>query len=337
MNQATKTAPTKALKPIPTEKTKGKGLIEENTELSISTKEMKNFLKEETEKRKILEEYITQNLKSGVDFGTIDIKYKDKQTGEGKVIKSKPTLLKPGAEKICSLLHLKPKWRIDHEMISIIGKGEIPFICDLVKESTGEWNGEGRGSCSISEKTKDEKTNNNSAIKIAKKRAMVDAILNVAALSDRFSQDLEDKDVQKSIAQQYENKPPLTTQKTDNFSGLATPEQIGRIEKMLKHFEVKILHSEIAKAHGATTGDFADLPQKSAYWLLKNSEDCAKEAKTKTELTGKTPDSDLGKVYTSCPSCNAKYQSLMPSKFGENAFYLPCKICKSNISFPFKI
>ncbi len=66
----------------------------------------------------------------------------------------------------------------------------ITFLCELVNRSTGVKIAEGRGSASLTESNI--KGNLNSAIKMAEKRAQMDATLRAAALSDRFTQDMED-------------------------------------------------------------------------------------------------------------------------------------------------
>lgn len=162
---------------------------EKNTEIIVSeTKELvgpsmsahglAGALQEEGKKRQLLKEYIQNNLVEDVDFGKINLR--------GTM--SKDCLFKPGAEKICSLLNLIPSFSIDKDMIPIVGPEVIPYICHLTNRHTGAIEGEGRGSCSLKEK----QGNANIAIKIAQKRAQIDAVLRVAALSGQFTQDVEE-------------------------------------------------------------------------------------------------------------------------------------------------
>lgn len=146
--------------------------------ITMTADRLSQALTEEQSKRNLIKTYIQQNLVPDVDYGKINMK--------GKM--SKDCLFKPGAEKVCSLMHLNPVFKVDAELRSILGDGEIPFICQLVNRHTGEVEGEGRGSCSLKEKS----GNANVAIKIAQKRAQIDAVLRVAALSDQFTQDIED-------------------------------------------------------------------------------------------------------------------------------------------------
>ena len=154
--------------------------------VSMSAEGFEQALSEEGRKRRLLQSYIKEHLVDGTDFGKINMGGKQ----------SKECLFKPGAEKICSLMHLKPTFSIDRELSEIIGKEVIPYVCHLVNRHTGEIEGEGRGSCSLKEKQK----NANVAIKIAQKRAQIDAVLRVAALSDQFTQDLDEMEKPASSA-----------------------------------------------------------------------------------------------------------------------------------------
>lgn len=122
--------------------------------------------------------------------------------------KGKPTLLKAGAEKLSHTFRLVPEYRIqtvDHEG----GHREYIVTCRLIHATSGTFQGEGVGSCSTMEKKyryRSEWKNNvkttvenpdladtyNTVLKMAKKRAHVDAILTATAASDIFTQDLED-------------------------------------------------------------------------------------------------------------------------------------------------
>ncbi len=140
-------------------------------------------LEETTRKRELMDRFIRENLKQGVDFA--------------KPFRSagKETLLKPGSEKVCVLLNLMPVFKAEEATLSHLPENvrssTITFLCELVNRSTGVKIAEGRGSASLTEPNI--KGNLNSAIKMAEKRAQMDATLRVAALSDRFTQDMEDR------------------------------------------------------------------------------------------------------------------------------------------------
>lgn len=154
---------------------------------------------------------VQKTLKQGHDFGEVP----------GT---SKPTLLKPGGEKICMLFGLNP----EYEFLQTTEDYDKEFFsynirCTLFRN--GQPVAQGVGSCNSKEKkyrfinvdtipenymgasesftdkygrTK-YKINNpdicslvNTILKMAKKRAFIDAVLQVASLSEVFTQDLED-------------------------------------------------------------------------------------------------------------------------------------------------
>jgi len=145
---------------------------------------LEKFIEIEQAKRDLLKKYIANNLVEGIDYGVIEIE--SKRTG--KTYKSKPTLFKAGSEKFVSLMHLRPVFKRDDETWEMTGKksGLFCYLCHLVN-AKGEIVGEGRGSCDVTEKK-----SANEAIKLAEKRAQLDATLRTGGLSDFFTQDLED-------------------------------------------------------------------------------------------------------------------------------------------------
>ena len=144
-----------------------------------------------TEERRILTQYITQHMVKGTDYAPIHIK-KDcpnKYDCKNKYHYSKDNLTKAGAEKIKDLLKLYPDFKRDSDTWEMAGSksGLFCYRCILLTQDQKPA-GVGLGACDVSEKN----GNMNNAIKIAKKRAFVDAILTTGSLSDFFTQDLED-------------------------------------------------------------------------------------------------------------------------------------------------
>ena len=134
--------------------------------------------------RAALIEWIRSSLVEGVDFGTI-------QTRRGP---SKPSLWKPGAEKICGMLGLTahfPTLR-DYEQVALSGGvlENVIIRCEL-RDSAGRVVAEGVGARSLHQDNGDL----NKALKMAEKSAMIDATLRCAGLSEIFTQDLEDMSV----------------------------------------------------------------------------------------------------------------------------------------------
>lgn len=145
--------------------------LEENTPKQLSA-----MLEEETERQKLIEKFVNDNLVENNDYGKI-----------GNF--PKPVLLKPGSEKVCSLFKITARFKKDQDTFEMLGSptGTIALICELVQRSTGLVLGEGKGVATVAEK----QNNPNTAVKIAEKRAQVDAVLRTFALSGRFTQDEE--------------------------------------------------------------------------------------------------------------------------------------------------
>lgn len=155
----------------------------------LTTKDLQDRIQEETEQRKLITQFISDHMKPGVDYGTIKIKTRD-----GREVESKPSLFKPGSEKFVSLFHFRPQFERDDDTWEMSGKtpGLFCYKCTLVTHN-GAIVGEGRGSANVGEK---QGWTVNNAVKIAEKRAQIDAVLRTGGLSDFFTQDLEDMNIQ---------------------------------------------------------------------------------------------------------------------------------------------
>lgn len=128
---------------------------------------------------------VQKALKKDHDYGVIP--------GTG----SKPTLLKPGAEKILMLMGLTSEYEVI-ERVQDYDRGFFAFTvkCTLSKGDTKVTEGVGHANTRekryVSGRQQDAYTLANTVLKMAKKRAQVDAVLTVASLSEIFTQDLED-------------------------------------------------------------------------------------------------------------------------------------------------
>ena len=130
---------------------------------------------------------VQQTLKQNHDFGIVP--------GTG----SKPTLLKPGAEKILMLMGLSSEYEIV-EKVQDYDKGFFAYTVRCILTKNGQIITQGLGHCNSKEKKytsekQDVYMLGNTCLKMAKKRAQVDATLTVAALSEVFTQDIEDMDL----------------------------------------------------------------------------------------------------------------------------------------------
>ena len=152
---------------------------------SVTPEQIEKLTEIETQKRKAITEFINKHFKKEIDYGTIEMRGKT-----GKQYKSKPCLFKPGSEKWCSLFKVRPTFKIDKETRESFKNipGLVAYICYL-KNSKGEIIGEGRGAAYLGER---QGWTPNNVIKIAQKRAQIDAVLRTGSLSDFFTQDLED-------------------------------------------------------------------------------------------------------------------------------------------------
>lgn len=153
------------------------------TALSVIDSIDTNIVQRTMDKIHAFQQVIQQAVKPGHDIGIIP----------GT---SKPTLLKPGAEKIVMMMGLSSRYEI-MEKTEDYDKGFFAYNIRCILSRHGMDICEGVGNCN-SRESKYSKTDpyniTNTILKMAKKRAYVDAALSVASLSDIFTQDLEDMD-----------------------------------------------------------------------------------------------------------------------------------------------
>jgi len=106
-----------------------------------------------------------------------------------KTYRPKKSLYQPGAAMICQIFGWTVEFHADFDIWKMAGSKEGSFYlrCDITKN--GVKIGEGRGAAVI---TKQADRDINKTIKMAQKRAQVDATIRTAAIQDLFTQDLED-------------------------------------------------------------------------------------------------------------------------------------------------
>lgn len=127
---------------------------------------------------------VQRNLKQNHDFGVIP--------GTPK-----PSLLKPGAEKILMLMGVTSEYELT-ERVQDYNNGFFAFSVKCTLSKNGAKITEGLGHCNNKEKKwikQDPCTVANTCLKMAKKRAQIDAVLTIASLSEIFTQDIEDMDL----------------------------------------------------------------------------------------------------------------------------------------------
>jgi hypothetical protein len=212
---------------------------------------------------------IQKNLKETHDYGVI--------AGAG----SKPTLLKPGGEKICMMFGLNPEYDF-LERTENYKDGFFAYNIKCTLYRNGSAVSQGVGNCNSMEKkyryinsdtvpdgvdasavekitdrygrTKYKIPNPhiadlvNTILKMAKKRAFIDAVLQVASLSDVFTQDLED------------------------IKEFVTAEQGAAVESM-SYEEAKNIKVSFGKYKGKTLGELMHEDTKYLSWLHDKSTD----------------------------------------------------------------
>ncbi|WP_186576949.1 hypothetical protein [Aquibacillus kalidii] len=142
----------------------------------VSTVESKQRVEE-------LQSFVKEVMVKGVDYGLVD----------GF---SKPTLLKPGAEKLCEVFGFSKT----ADVVNRIEQWESGIFAyevkmKLIRKDNGLVEAEGLGSCNSKESSfqqQDPYTIINTVLKMAKKRALIDAVLSATRSSGMFTQDIED-------------------------------------------------------------------------------------------------------------------------------------------------
>lgn len=172
-------------------------------------------LEEAMQARELLDQLITTHMRAGTDFAIIP----------GT---SKPSLLKPGAEKAVTWFGLTitfPQKLARHVENHAAGFFHYTYTCQLLDRRSGIMVAECEGSANTKEarfatyksKKRDEpgKPRNpfdqiNSVQKMAQKRAMVGAVLFGCALSEHFTQDTEDMNPEDLAMSGYHDQEPFT-------------------------------------------------------------------------------------------------------------------------------
>ena len=167
--------------------------------------------------------FIDTVLIAGVDFGVIPHC-------------NKPTLLKPGAEKIMNYLGLICRVETLNR-VEDYNVGFFSYECKVyLIDYNGVVKGEGIGITNTRE-GKYAKQNGfsvqNVVYKMSKKRALVDAVLNVGNLSARFTQDVEDMNIEPEDTTVGKSVEELKTDNKTKTDRPATQKQISFLEKLM--------------------------------------------------------------------------------------------------------
>jgi hypothetical protein len=164
--------------------------------LDSDPEQLRKALARRSENRQSVIGWIWDNLVDGTDFGRIHVvKNCDDQKRKACTNPnhfSKPSLWKPGAEKIVGMLNMRAEWP---ELVDTLDAATHPdaktvALRCVLHDQHGNVVSEGAGARSLEREYFDL----NKAIKMAKKSSLIDAVLNAAGLSEVFTQDAEDRD-----------------------------------------------------------------------------------------------------------------------------------------------
>lgn len=211
--------------------------------MEVGSNGLAKVMEEEAEKRKLITMYISKHMTSGADYGTIKFGGKE----------SKPSLFKPGSEKFLSLFKLIARFEKDTDTWEMAGseKGVFAYVC-LLTDLKGNVIGEGRGIAKLTEKAG---WTINNAVKIAEKRAQIDAVLRTGALSDFFTQDLEDM-TQYDTSPVKDNAVPVVTYDEFDEQEYAREKTVGEMRseifKILRERKVDVTDGNACKEYVAT-------------------------------------------------------------------------------------
>ena len=177
--------------------------------LDLPPEQFQESLERRKANRKSLIDWVREALVEGVDFGRIHfVKKSTCSLGKNCTIDghfAKPSLFKPGAEKILGMLGITVNWPTlnQYEQVALDGRKieSIVLRCEAITAS-GEVAAEGMGARSVAQDGGDL----NKALKMAKKSGMIDMTLTLGGLSEIFTQDIEDM-VRKSPQEQYPDLP----------------------------------------------------------------------------------------------------------------------------------
>lgn len=197
---------------------------------SMSVSQLKKATQKMAEQRQVITQYVSDQLVEGTDYGKIHVNRDcaDKYNCDKSYHFSKPVLFKPGQEKIFSLFNLTARLYQDEDTLKMLGgtSGLVALICKVYRN--GKEIAEGRGAAMIG----DNKRDANATIKIAEKRARMDACLSLG-FSEFFTQDLEDPEYRGDSAASGRKKLQATEkqraliQRKLHENGIASEDQAG--------------------------------------------------------------------------------------------------------------
>lgn len=214
--------------------------------LDMSPEIFKQGLDRRKTNRDALMTWIRDALIENVDYGKIHIVSKSK-CSKGKACTNKyhfakPSLFKPGAEKICGMLGLTPRFPSLSEYEALILNGgtikQIVLRCEMVT-GNGQVVSEGVGAREL----KQDYGDLNKSLKMCLKSAQIDATLRSAGLSEIFTQDVEDMSFDHDEPQPIHPKKPVAETRQAKVEPM-TELQEKEILKLKQHRMIEIKEAE---------------------------------------------------------------------------------------------
>jgi hypothetical protein len=201
--------------------------------------------------RQLLAQVMHQEMKAGVDYGVTP------------GTSGKPSLWKPGAEKLTSMFAFAPSFTYTVEKHEA-GHRTYDVKCTLRHRGSDVFLGDADAVCSTLEskytaqKSKPPADFYNTALKMAEKRALIAVVLFVTAASDIFTQDIDDDDNgrQASGLQKPAGKTAAQQSTTKTQAGLWRGELMGVTEKTFKGKDGTSLYYILVLKDGRSASTF---------------------------------------------------------------------------------
>jgi hypothetical protein len=196
-----------------------------------SNSDMAFSLEQARERISMLQNFIRDIMVEGVDYGSLPNT-------------DKRCLFKSGAEKLCDIFGFSKKIEIISR-VEDFEKGifhyEVKAI--LINKRNDQVEAEGVGSCNNMEKkykTQDAYSVVNTILKMAKKRAFVDAVLSATRSSDIFTQDVEDEGTFEGEKKRTSARASSKAEKGNEKIEMASKKQISYIFTLLSQHRIPV-------------------------------------------------------------------------------------------------
>jgi len=180
------------------------------------------------ERINMLQNFVKEMMVANIDYGVI----------KGC---NKPSLLKPGAEKLCDIFGFSKQLEVLNRVEDwSTGFFHYEIKVILVNKKTGLIEAEGIGCCNSKEKkylNQDSYNIINTLLKMAKKRALIDAVLSATRSSGIFTQDIEDMEL--GPYKNGKNREPLCSPTTKN-NNLINKDQQLEIIKLVQQNQISL-------------------------------------------------------------------------------------------------